>query len=283
MGSFYRSQHELITVLKNGDAPHLNTFELGQHGRHRSNLWSCAGGNSFHAGRAEDLAMHPTSKPVTLLADAIRDVSRRGEIVLDAFGGSGSTLIAAEKTGRNACLLEIDPSYCDVIIRRFETYTGKDARLDQDGQTFEQVERQGRPSIRRCWWLRGPRQASAAMKRPPRKPTKSFDAEVEVPADVPSSPPPADDGYKVGPGRPPREYQFKPGQSGNPKGAKRKPQSIARDLKAILDRELNAKVPVKQGDKLLTMTMAEAGIKQLIAQYAKGDRHARQRSHRARR
>lgn len=84
--------------------------------------------------------MHPTSKPVALLADAIRDVSRRGEIVLDAFGGSGSTLIAAEKTGRNACLLEIDPSYCDVIIRRFETYTGKDARLDQDGQTFEQVE-----------------------------------------------------------------------------------------------------------------------------------------------
>ena len=140
MGSFYRSQHELIAVLKNGDAPHLNTFELGQHGRHRSNLWSCAGGNSFHAGRAEDLAMHPTSKPVALLADAIRDVSRRGAIVLDAFGGSGSTLIAAEKTGRNACLLEIDPSYCDVIIRRFETYTGKDARLDQDGQTFEQVE-----------------------------------------------------------------------------------------------------------------------------------------------
>ena len=113
------------------------------------------------------------------------------------------------------------------------------------------------------------------MKRPPRKATKSFDAEGEVPADVPSSPPPADDGYKVGPGRPPREYQFKPGQSGNPKGAKRKSQSIARDLKAILDRELNAKVPVKQGDKLLTMTMAEAGIKQLIAQYAKGDRHAR--------
>ena len=96
-----------------------------------------------------------------------------------------------------------------------------------------------------------------------------------MPADVPHHRRPADDGYKVGPGRPPREYQFKPGQSGNPKGAKRKSQSIARDLKAILDRELNAKVPVKQGDKLLTMTMAEAGIKQLIAQYAKGDRHAR--------
>ena len=113
------------------------------------------------------------------------------------------------------------------------------------------------------------------MTRPPRKPIKSFDAEVAVAADIASSRPPADDGYRVGPGRPPREYQFKPGQSGNPRGAKRKSQSIARDLKAILNRELNAKVPVKQGDKLMTMTMAEAGIKQLVAQYAKGDRHAR--------
>jgi DNA modification methylase len=140
MGSFYRSQHELITVLKNGDAAHLNTFELGQHGRHRSNLWGYAGGSSFHAGRAEELAMHPTCKPVALLADAIRDVSRRGAIVLDPFGGSGSTLIAAEKTGRRAYVLEVDPAYCDVIIRRFEAYTGKTAQLDGEGLTFEEAE-----------------------------------------------------------------------------------------------------------------------------------------------
>jgi DNA modification methylase len=140
MGTFYRSQHELIAALKNGDAPHLNTFELGQHGRHRSNLWGFAGGSSFHAGRAEELAMHPTCKPVALLADAIRDVSRRGAIVLDPFAGSGSTLIAAEKTGRRAYVLEVDPVYCDVIIRRFEAYTGKTAQLDGEDLTFEEAE-----------------------------------------------------------------------------------------------------------------------------------------------
>ena len=140
MGSFYRSQHELIAVFKNGDAPHLNTFELGQHGRHRSNLWEYAGGNSFHADRAEELAMHPTCKPVALLADAIRDVSRRGSIVLDPFGGSGSTLIAAEKTGRSSYVIEVDPVYSDVIIRRLEAYTGKTARLDGQGLSFEEAE-----------------------------------------------------------------------------------------------------------------------------------------------
>jgi DNA modification methylase len=144
MGSFYRSQHELIAVFKNGDAPHLNTFELGQHGRHRSNLWEYAGGNSFRAGRAEELAMHPSCKPVALLADAIRDVSRRGAIVLDPFAGSGSTLIAAERTGRRAYLLEIDPAYSDVIIRRFEAYTGKTAKLDGEGVSFEEAENLGR-------------------------------------------------------------------------------------------------------------------------------------------
>jgi DNA modification methylase len=140
MGSFYRSQHELVAVLKNGDAAHVNTFELGQHGRHRSNLWSYAGGSSFHSGRTEELAMHPTCKPVALVADAIRDVSRRDAIVLDPFAGSGSTLIAAEKTGRRAYLLEVDPTYCDVIIRRFEAYTGKTAQLDGEGLTFEEAE-----------------------------------------------------------------------------------------------------------------------------------------------
>jgi DNA modification methylase len=110
MGSFYRSRHELIFVFKKGTAPHTNTFELGQHGRYRTNVWQYRGVNTMRAGRMEELSLHPTVKPVQMIADAIRDVSGRGEIVLDAFGGSGSTLIAAEKTGRRGYLVEYDPT-----------------------------------------------------------------------------------------------------------------------------------------------------------------------------
>ena len=126
MGTFYRSRHELIFAFKYGMAPHLNTFELGQHGRYRTNVWQYRGVNTLRPGRMEELALHPTVKPVQLIADAIRDVSGRGEIVLDVFGGSGSTLIAAEKTGRRARLCELDPLYCDRILARWETYA-KDA------------------------------------------------------------------------------------------------------------------------------------------------------------
>src|SRR5215217_6543663 len=109
MGSFYRSQHELCFVFKHGTAPHLNTFELGQHGRHRSNLWTYAGVNTFKAGRIDELSSHPTVKPVAMLADAIKDVTRHRDIVFDPFLGSGSTLIAAEKTGRRARGIEYEP------------------------------------------------------------------------------------------------------------------------------------------------------------------------------
>jgi DNA modification methylase len=125
MGAFYRSKHELVFVWKVGTAPHTNTFGLGDTGRYRTNVWDYAGISSMSATRADELEMHPTVKPVALVADAIRDCSRRGEIVLDGFGGSGSTLIAAEKTGRVARLIEIDPGYCDTILRRFQAYTGK--------------------------------------------------------------------------------------------------------------------------------------------------------------
>lgn len=137
MGTFYRSKHEMVLVFKVGDAPHLNTFGLGDEGRYRTNVWDYAGVNTMKAGRMDELAMHPTVKPVALIADAILDVTRRGAIVLDPFGGSGSTLIAAEKTGRCARLIEFDPLYCDVIIRRFEAYTGKPAKLVATGETFE--------------------------------------------------------------------------------------------------------------------------------------------------
>ncbi|UYV38370.1 site-specific DNA-methyltransferase [Rhodobacteraceae bacterium D3-12] len=127
MGTFYRSRHELIFVFKKGKAPHLNNFELGQHGRYRTNVWEYRGANSRRAGRLEELALHPTVKPVQMIADAIRDVSGRGDIVLDIFGGSGSTLIAAHKTGRKGYLCELDPIYCDRILARWEAYANDEA------------------------------------------------------------------------------------------------------------------------------------------------------------
>jgi DNA modification methylase len=129
MGAFYRSKHELIFVFKQGTAPHTNSFGLGETGRYRTNVWDYAGITSISASRSEELAMHPTVKPVALIADAIRDCSKRGEIILDGFGGSGSTLIAAEKAGRSARLIEYDPIYCDTIVRRWQAYSGKDAHL----------------------------------------------------------------------------------------------------------------------------------------------------------
>ena len=127
MGTFYRSRHELIFAFKKGEAPHINAFELGQHGRYRTNVWQYRGVNTMRAGRMEELSLHPTVKPVQMIADAIRDVSGRGEIVLDIFGGSGSTLIAAEKTGRRGYLCELDPIYCDRIVARWEVHAKDDA------------------------------------------------------------------------------------------------------------------------------------------------------------
>jgi len=139
MGTFYRSRHELVFVWKNGTAAHINTFELGQYGRSRSNVWDYHGVNSHKPGRLEELAMHPTVKPVALVADAIKDCSRRNDLVLDPFAGSGTVLIAAERTGRRAAALEIDPHYVDVAAKRWQDYTGKAAVLAETGKTFEEV------------------------------------------------------------------------------------------------------------------------------------------------
>lgn len=139
MGTFYRSRHELIFAFKSGDAAHINAFELGQHGRYRTNVWEYRGANSLRSGRLEELAWHPTVKPVAMIADAIKDVSRRGDIVLDAFGGSGSTLIAAHKTGRRAQLIELDPLYVDCIIRRWQIFANDDAILGATGARFDDV------------------------------------------------------------------------------------------------------------------------------------------------
>jgi len=124
MGSLYRSQHEMIGVFKVGRAKHVNNVELGKHGRSRTNVWQYAGMNSFQEGRAEGLAMHPTVKPVALVRDAILDCSSRGGLVLDPFGGAGTTLIAAHQSGRVARLIELDPRYVDVTLQRFSLLTG---------------------------------------------------------------------------------------------------------------------------------------------------------------
>jgi DNA modification methylase len=139
MGTFSRSKHELVFVFKKGRAPHTNNFGLGDTGRYRTNVWDYAGINTFGETRDADLAMHPTVKPVALIGDAIKDCSKRGEIVLDTFGGSGSTLIAADQCGRRARLIELDPLYCDTIIRRFERIGGETATLEQTGETFAQA------------------------------------------------------------------------------------------------------------------------------------------------
>ncbi len=139
MGSFYRSKHELVFAFKAGTAPHVNTFELGQHGRYRSNVWDYPGVNSFRPERLEELRMHPTVKPVAMVADAIRDCSHRGDVVLDAFCGSGTTLVAAERAGRVGRALEIDPVYVDTAVRRWQALTGEAATLAETGLAFDAV------------------------------------------------------------------------------------------------------------------------------------------------
>jgi DNA modification methylase len=139
MGSLYRSKHELILVLKHGTASHINNIELGRHGRYRTNVWDYAGASSFGAERSSNLRLHPTVKPVALIADAIHDCSSRGGIILDAFAGSGSTIIAAEITGRRAYALELDPLYVDGAVRRWQKYTGGEAIHAATGATFAAI------------------------------------------------------------------------------------------------------------------------------------------------
>ena len=146
MGSLWRSQHELIVAFKQGNAPHVNNISLGVHGRHRSNVLQYPGMNSPTRGRAKALEMHATVKPVALIADLMLDVTNRNDVVLDPFGGSGTAIIAAHKTGRRAYLAEIDAGFVDVAVRRWNALGGEPARLASTGQTFEELaeEREGR-------------------------------------------------------------------------------------------------------------------------------------------
>jgi DNA modification methylase len=144
MGSLYRSQHELVLVFKQRGGPHRNNVQLGQFGRNRSNVWRYPGANSFARCSAEGnlLALHPTVKPVAMVADAILDGSARGDIVLDAFLGSGTTVIAAERTGRRCYGIELDPGYVDTAIRRWQTLTGDQARHAATGCSFDDLVRE---------------------------------------------------------------------------------------------------------------------------------------------
>lgn len=140
MGSLYRSAHEFAYIFKAGKAPHINNVELGVHGRNRTNVWRYCGVSSFGKGRARALEMHPTVKPVAMIADAILDISKRKGLILDPFAGSGTILIAAQRTGRRARAMEIDPGYVDVALRRYWRVTGVEPRLAATGQTFSAVE-----------------------------------------------------------------------------------------------------------------------------------------------
>jgi len=139
MGSLYRSKHELVFIYKKGKAPHINNVELGRHGRNRTNVWDYPGVNTFRKGRMEELSSHPTVKPVVMVSDAMLDCSERNGIILDAFSGSGTTIIAAEKVGRQARAIELDPQYVDVAIERWQNLTGKDAIHAGTGASYAEV------------------------------------------------------------------------------------------------------------------------------------------------
>ena len=140
MGSLYRSQQELVFVFRKGSAPHRNNVQLGRYGRNRTNVWTYPGVNTFRAGRMKELAAHPTAKPVAMVQDALLDVSRRGDTVLDPFLGAGATLIAAQRSGRRARGIEIDPLYIDVVLRRWRDETGEEPVRVSDGMSLASIE-----------------------------------------------------------------------------------------------------------------------------------------------
>lgn len=142
MGSLYRSQHELVAVFRNGSTPHVNNVELGKNGRNRSNVWSYPGIQVQRKGEEGDLlALHPTVKPVRMVADAILDCSDRGDIILDPFLGSGTSLLAAHRVGRICRAIEIDPLYVDVAVRRWQADSGMLAVHAESGESFNERER----------------------------------------------------------------------------------------------------------------------------------------------
>ena len=241
MGSFYRSRHELVFAFKSGTAPHINSFELGQHGRYRTNVWEYRGVNTLKAGRMAELALHPTVKPVAMVADAIKDCSKRGGIILDPFGGSGSTLIAAAKTGRRARLAELDPIYVDRIVRRWQSWAKDDAVHAETGESLRRRRR------RPCCGRRRSRRHSGGRWGPMTQDNGDDDPEAEA------------EPYEVGYGKPPKATRFKPGQSGNPggrpkgSGKSRITDVVVEKMKALVLEEAYRPIRIRDGDQLVEL------------------------------
>jgi hypothetical protein len=146
-GGFYRNQYELFVVTRVGGDTHLNNVQLGKFGRNRSNVWRHPGFNAFGKNRLKELALHPTIKPTQLIVDCLKDCTRPGDVVLDVFAGSGSTILAAERTRRRAYAVEIEPRFVDVCIRRWQEFTGRDAIHLKTGRTFNQLAQEGRSDV----------------------------------------------------------------------------------------------------------------------------------------
>ena len=148
MGSLYRSQHELLPLFKKGNAAHVNNVKLGKGGRWRSNLWTYPGASSLGSDARRGLRDHPTVKPTAMLEDALLDLTNRDDSVLDPFLGSGSMLIAAEKTGRRCRAVELDPLYVDVAVRRWQAHSKRDAVHAESGELFCERAQQVPPETR---------------------------------------------------------------------------------------------------------------------------------------
>jgi DNA modification methylase len=234
MGAFYRSQHELIFVFKTGKAKHINNFGLGDKGRYRTNVRTYAGANSFRKARAQDLADHPTVKPQALVADAILDCSNRGDVILDPFSGSGTTLIAAHRTKRRGAAIEVDPLYVDTSLRRLVAASGL-TPMHADGRTFDAVAAE-RDAEARTAIVGGPSMSD------PKEP------------------------YDVGYGKPPKATQFQPGQSGNKRGCPKGAKGLGAELKE----ELDEFVTITVDGKTRRVRKRRLVIKALAAKAAKG-------------
>ena len=241
MGSLYRSKHELVFVFKHGTAAHINNVDLGRHGRNRTNVWDYAGINSLRPDRIDELRLHPTVKPVAMVADAILDCSRRNGIVLDPFGGSGTTLLAAERTGRRACVMELEPRYVDVAVRRWQATTG------ETRPSFPDRRNPGG----RCREARGP---NLTPSRPLVMTRRKNMAKT----------------YDVGYAKPPKSTRFQKGRSGNPRG---RPKGT-RNLKTDLAEELAETVLLTEGGKTRKVSKQRAMLKATVNKAIRGDTRA---------